>query len=158
MAYVVRRPGDRWEIRESTVTPAGPRARSLASFRILSADVLDRAASKACRPFDRDRVVASAHRAGVSIDDAMPDRLARQLLAELGRGRIPAPGLCRLLMRSIADHWVGAGAAQELRWLDASDEERGRALRELLDLGDRLPAQTRGSLQFPPLKSTRGSS
>ena len=42
MAFVVRRPKGRWEIRESFVGPSGPRARTLASFRVLSEDVIER--------------------------------------------------------------------------------------------------------------------
>jgi hypothetical protein len=64
MAYVVARPKGRFEIRESLHTPAGPRARSLASFDVLTDAVLAKAARRAQRPFDVGAVFASARRAG----------------------------------------------------------------------------------------------
>src|SRR4051812_40125770 len=103
MAYVARRPNRRWEVRESYATTTGPRARSLASFRVLDSDVLDRAARAAKRPFDRGAVVASARRAGAPVDATAVDRLARRLLAETARGHTPAPGLRRRLARSLSD-------------------------------------------------------
>ena len=60
MAYVVTRPKGRFEIRESVHTPKGPRARSLASFTLLTEEVLARAGNRATRPFDADAVRAAA--------------------------------------------------------------------------------------------------
>ena len=42
MAYVVERRSGHWEIRESVHTAAGPRARTLATFRMLTDEVLER--------------------------------------------------------------------------------------------------------------------
>jgi hypothetical protein len=67
MAYVTRRRGGRFEIRESLHTPKGPRARSLASFEVLDDDVIARAAQRASRPFDADAVIASGRRAGARV-------------------------------------------------------------------------------------------
>jgi hypothetical protein len=64
MAYVVARPRGRFEIRESLHTPAGPRARSLAGFDVLTDPVLAKAARRAQRPFDAEAVLASGRRAG----------------------------------------------------------------------------------------------
>jgi|HubBroStandDraft_2_1064218.scaffolds.fasta_scaffold02039_4 hypothetical protein len=64
MAYVVARPKGRFEIRESIHTPAGPRARSLAGFDVLTDEVLAKAARRAQRPFDLVAVLASGRRAG----------------------------------------------------------------------------------------------
>src|SRR5580704_15316332 len=64
MAYVVTRPGGRFEIRESLHTPNGPRARSLAGFDVLTDAVLAKAARRAQRPFDVGAVLASGRRAG----------------------------------------------------------------------------------------------
>jgi hypothetical protein len=64
MAYVVARPKGRFEIRESIHTPAGPRARSLAGFDVLTDEVLAKAARRAQRPFDLEAVLASGRRAG----------------------------------------------------------------------------------------------
>ncbi len=68
MAYVVARRDGRFEIRESEHTANGPRARTLASFRVLSGTVLSAAADKARRAFDVQSVLASGRRAGAAID------------------------------------------------------------------------------------------
>jgi hypothetical protein len=156
MAYVVRRPRDRWEIREAIATPKGPRARSLASFRSLDAAVLDRAERAAVTTFDRADVVAAARRAGAPIEAPVADRLARELLGELRAGRLPKPGLCTVLEDQLSR--IGPAAAVNdpesvAQWIGASDEERGKALRELVELGDRLPSTRRRRLQFPRLTS-----
>jgi hypothetical protein len=67
MAYVVRRPKGRFEIRESLHTAAGPRARSLVGFAVLTDDVLAKAAQRAQRPFDVETVVTSGRRAGAPV-------------------------------------------------------------------------------------------
>jgi hypothetical protein len=64
MAFVVARPGGRFEIRESLHTPDGPRARSLAGFDVLTDEVVAKAARRAQRPFDVEAVLASGRRAG----------------------------------------------------------------------------------------------
>jgi len=151
MAFVVRRPGGRFEIRESVVTPNGPRARSLATFRVLDGDVLERAARAATQPFDPESVLGSARRSGAPVAGSAADRLARQLLAEIGRGHRPASGLRRLLLRNLSDDRSFADVEMDDEWLDASDEQRGRVLRDLLDLTDSLPADRRGPLRFPRL-------
>lgn len=66
MAYVVARPRGRFEIRESVHTPKGPRSRTLANFEQLTDKVLDTARGRASRPFDLDKVRASAVKAGQS--------------------------------------------------------------------------------------------
>ena len=68
VAYVVTRPGRRFEIRESLHTPGGSRARSLAGFDVLTDAVLARAARRAQRPFDVGAVLASGRRAGAPSD------------------------------------------------------------------------------------------
>jgi len=66
MAFVVARPKGRFEIRESVHTPQGPRARSLANFKELDEEVLDRARRRATRPFDTNAVRAAAARAAAA--------------------------------------------------------------------------------------------
>lgn len=56
MAFLVARKDGRFEIRELLATEAGAQARTLASFRELDDDVLDRAAANARRPFDPDAI------------------------------------------------------------------------------------------------------
>ncbi|MHB1571768.1 MAG: hypothetical protein ACYC0H_21545 [Solirubrobacteraceae bacterium] len=68
MAFVVARPGGRFEIRESVHTPNGPRARSLVGFRALTERALKTAAARAQRPFDVEAVVESGRRAGAEVD------------------------------------------------------------------------------------------
>jgi hypothetical protein len=66
VAFVVTRPNGRFEIRESVHTPDGPRARSLAGFRVLTDEILAKAAERAQRPFDAETVLASGRRAGAT--------------------------------------------------------------------------------------------
>ena len=143
-------------MRESALTASGPRARSLASFRVLDGAVLDRAERAAQRPFDRSTVVASARRAGAPVEDSTADRLARQLLGEIARGRGPSPGLRRLLRDNLSDQRSMADVEMDLEWLNASDEQRGTTLRDLLDLTESFPVVRRGPLRFPRLKSVSG--
>src|ERR1700687_4471424 len=44
--FVVRRPADRWELRESTLTPSGPRSRTLATFRELDDQTIRHATAR----------------------------------------------------------------------------------------------------------------
>jgi hypothetical protein len=67
MAYVVARRNGRFEVRESSHTPNGPRARSLAGFEVLTDEVLAKAARRATRPFDANAVIASGKRAGAQV-------------------------------------------------------------------------------------------
>ena len=158
MAYVVRRRSGRFEIRESVMTPVGPRARSLAAFRVLSDGVLDRAARLAAKPFDRDRLVAAARRTGAPVEGSAADGAAISLLAELTAGRAPVPGLRRLLIDELeragpVPDLPGLGGADAVAsWTAASPEQRGEALRDLLGLGDRLPVPKRSHLRFPGLR------
>jgi hypothetical protein len=85
MAYVVARPRGRFEIRESVHTPEGPRARSLASFAVLTDEVLARARERAVRPFDTDAVRASATRAGVAAPLPRHERPETQRFVESSR-------------------------------------------------------------------------
>jgi hypothetical protein len=154
MTYVVGRPSGQWEIRESVHTPSGPRARTLATFRVLTDDVLDRASGAATKAFDPDQVRTAAWRAGAPVGESPADQAARALLAEAAAGRLPAPALRRLLV----DRLAGAGPLPELaagdsgaEWAGASLEERGRTLKDLLELTDHLPVRRRGALRFPRL-------
>lgn len=154
MAYVVKRPSDRFEIRESESTPRGPRARTLASFRELSDDVLDRAAARARRRLDRARLRARAVALGAAVAPPEAATAAHRLLRAVGRGDRPPPGVGRLLARALA-HEPGHMPADHLEamlpWLAADDAERSRSLVDLLDLADALPVRPRGALRFPRL-------
>jgi hypothetical protein len=135
MAYVVSRRNGRFEIRESLHTPRGPRARSLASFDVLTGEVLARAAQRAQRPFDAAAVIASGRRAGARIaaNPATPDGAYRQFVEASGR-----------MARSMRP-----GATSGRR------RNPGEALIELLGFADavtrRQPARPWQPLTFPAL-------
>jgi hypothetical protein len=150
MAYVVRRPRGSWEIRESVATERGPRSRTLASFRKYTPAVVSRAVRAASRPTTSEEVYAALERAGAVSSAA--DDAARALLAEVAAGRMPSPGLRRLVAGMLSDPPAhdppGADAAE---WFEATDEERGDAVRDLLRLVDALPPRPAPPLAFPPL-------
>lgn len=154
MAFVVRKRSGPWEIRESVHTASGPRARTLATFRVLTDDILRRASGVATTPFDPEQVTAAAWRAGAPVEGSPADHAARTLLAEATRGRLPAPALRRLVVDRLAQSGplpeleAGEGAAE---WAGASLEQRGHALWDLLELTDHLPVRRRGALRFPRL-------
>lgn len=93
MAYVVARSRGRFEVRESVHTPRGPRARSLASFQVLTAGVLVRARERAVRPFSEEAVIASAQRLGAHVEAGWDARrfvdASKRMSAGIDR---PSPG------------------------------------------------------------------
>jgi hypothetical protein len=154
MAYVVRRPGNRWEIRESVATERGPRSRTLASFRRLTPEVLERAVRRASRPITTADLRDAAERAGAM--SSVADAAARTLLTEIGLGRLPSPGLRRVLAGLLADSpQPDPDLGDAILWAAASPEERGRALRGLLAFVDALPQVRTRPLSFPPLRTAR---
>jgi hypothetical protein len=157
MAYVVKRRDGRFEIRESVARPRGPRARTLATFRELSDAVLDLAASRATTPFDRERIEARAHTLGAPRDSHATARLGRQLLSELHSGRELPPMLAGALAAELGVRTAVPDTVPPLvDWLGASARERGEALRDLLRLTDRFPAQPRRRRKpFPRIASAR---
>lgn len=157
MAYFVRRPRGRWEIRESLATPAGPRARTLASFTILTPEALDRAERAARSAIDRDRLLRVARRAGVPIAQRPGDALSTALLQTLRLGTAVRPGLRRLLHDSLAAASPLPRPVDEslAEWIGTSVEERAAALIDLLGLADRLPKPPRRPLTFPRLAPGR---
>jgi hypothetical protein len=157
MAFVVRRPQGRWEIRESFVTPAGPRARTLASFTALTPDVLDRAEEAARTRLDRDALIRAAKRAGAPIRRSHADALAESLIRRLAHGERLRPGLSRLLVDALGEAPTPARSIDDavVDWIGASAEERGAGLLDLLGLADSLPNRRRGPLTFPGLSRER---
>jgi len=152
MAYVVRRPGGRWEVRESVSTDRGPRARTLATFRRFTPAVITRAVGAATRPTTPDEILEAAEHAGAV--SAAADAASQALLAEVAAGRMPSPGLRRLVIGMLSDPPAhdppGAEAAE---WFGTSDEQRGQALRDLLRFVDAVPARPRPPLRFPSLRT-----
>ena len=163
MAYVVERPPargryrqSRYEIRESELTDRGPRARSLASFRVLDDAVLAKARARALRPFDAVAVRRSARRVGAPVDAAdVAERSARTLLADLGGGTTLAPALAALLREVLpGSDRPDQGIEAMLPWMRATPTERGVALQDLMELGDRFPVRARPPLSFPRIHSS----
>ncbi|MGH9138929.1 MAG: hypothetical protein ACRD0G_18105 [Acidimicrobiales bacterium] len=151
MAFVVRRPKGRFELREGVSTPRGPRSRTLASFKVLDDRALDRAAQRATKRFDRASAIAAAERAGARVTAGRADLLAGDLLIQLDRGRQVRPGLRRLLQAKLAGEPVEHHLEAMIEWLDVTPEERGRTLRDLLGLVDRVPLRDLPRPKFPHL-------
>jgi hypothetical protein len=166
MAFVVPSKGDRFEIRESESTPKGPRSRTLASFRELDDDVIQKAREKAGRAIDAAELRRGARRAGAPVARPPAERAARELIAELGKGRTPSPTLRRMLLDLLRDDEgrkdgprrssLEEAEYEVAEWMAASAHERGKTLVELLLLADALPHKGRQgkSLDFPRLDST----
>lgn len=135
MAYVVARPKGRFEIRESLHTPAGPRARSLAGFDVMTDEVLAKAARRAQRPFDVAAVLASGRRAGAPATV----RAGQKLDASPRRFVEASRRMARALQRP-----------PEIRPVDA-----GAALIDLLGFADAVahnqPPRRFAPLEFPVL-------
>jgi hypothetical protein len=150
MAFVVATKRGGFEIRESHNTPRGPRSRTLATFRELNDVVIEKARARADKPLSAEELREAANRAGAPGALAPPDRAARKLISELGKGRRLDPTLRRLLV-----DLLDGKENPVSEWMAASPDERGRALVDLLLLADALPANGRRSrpLDFPRLDS-----
>jgi hypothetical protein len=164
MAFVVPTKSGRYEIRESKSTPDGPRSRTLASFRELDEQAIQKAQGKTAKTLDATELRRAARRAGASVTPAPVDRAARELITELGRGRQPNPTLRHMLL-DLLQHGFREGKEPSSRreaehgvaeWMAATPNERGRALVDLLLLADALPHGARKGkpLRFPRLDST----
>jgi hypothetical protein len=146
----------RYEIRESVSTPAGPRARTLATFRVLTADVIAEAARRAQRPFDADKVGARAAALGVPRHEHGAAATASALLAQLRAGEKLPPALATQLRRALPSRRTETPDSLEgaVEWIGADDAARGSALRDLLDVASRIPTRPRpAALSFPRLSS-----
>jgi hypothetical protein len=158
----LRAQGRSYEIRECRSTERGPRQYVLARFRdVLTPDVLSRAETRAQRPFDRAKLLASARRRGIPVSPHGPDTAVRRLLAELRAGGSVEPGLVALLREALGmleaeplpEHLDDAAD-----WIGRSQAERGRALRGLLRTASRI-ARSAGPRREPePLRFPRFSS
>lgn len=148
--FVVARPGSRWELRESTLTPAGPRSRTLAAFRELDSRAIGHVMGR--RPdVDLQSLRSLCRRAGAPVAPPRPDGAAAQLLAALAHQEHPRAGIRRILAAELGAANAKASDSERAaaRWLTATPAERGQALRDLLLLADRLPARKRKSLTYP---------
>src|SRR5262245_51871693 len=103
MAFVVSAKSGRFELRESANTPKGPRSRTLASFRELDRAVVEKAQERASKALDPAELRRAARRAGAPVARSPADMAARELIAELGKGREPHPILRRMLFDLLSD-------------------------------------------------------
>lgn len=166
MAFVVPTKSGRFELRESANTPEGPRSRTLASFRELDDAVVEKAQERASNDLDPTELRRAARKAGAPVAHPPVDKAARELIAELGRGRRPHPTLRRMLLDLLGSGHTEGGDPSPGReaehavaeWMAARPDERGKALVDLLLLADALPHGGRKGkpLKFPRLDSTRG--
>ncbi len=144
MAYLVHRGSDRFEIRESLATARGPRSRRLVGFRgPLTRDVLSRAAARAQRPFDSRALVRRARAAGVDFVERSREPEARALLSRLHRSDPLDPRLAAVLRAAlfrVPEEPLPDELEDVSEWVGATAADRGRALRDLLDLYGRIAA------------------
>lgn len=163
MAHLVKRAGDRIEIRESRSTPRGPRSRQLARFRgALTPAILARAMASATRPFDVDALIRRARGLGIPVETRAPEGEARALLGRLQRGDAIDPVMTGLLVRALdglATAPVPEHLAEVSEWIGSPVAVRGAALRDLLDTFGRIAAsrparRTRPEEIFPRFSST----
>ncbi len=156
MAYVVARANGTFEIRESYATACGPRSRTLASFRTLTPEALARAAARASKPLDAEKVRVAAQRNGAPVASSDSDTAAATLLRELEQGRRPRAPLTRLLREALAGtvDRLNSNAAAAAAWIGSTPQRRGEALCDLLLLADSLPSRHRSDrLWFPRIES-----
>lgn len=162
MAFVVPTRNGRFEIRESRSTPDGPRSRTLVSFAELDDEAISKALERAAKKLDPNDLRGAALRAGAPIAPREIDRAARSTLRLLARGDRPDPILRTLLLEALGGEERGGAAAPPsaaalaaAEWAGVGAEERGEALRDLLELADALPVRVRtGEIDFPRLRST----
>lgn len=149
----IRRQGEVYEIRECEISERGPRQRALARFRrILTPEVLDRAAAAAHRPFDRAALVERARVRGIPVTESRRDNGAHALLAGLRRGARLDPvmvGLLREALNSMQARSVPEHLEDAAQWVGQSEAARGRALRGLLRTASRV-ARSRPALRPMP--------
>jgi hypothetical protein len=155
MSYVVPSKDGAWEIRQSAATPRGPRSRTLARFRVLTDDVVQRALERAGSATNETELRRAAARAGAPVAAPGAGAAAAQLVEDLSRGRRLPERLRRLAIDALGGD---AGVSDEERavgeWIAATPAKRGETLVDLLDLADKLPHRREGALRFPPLSSS----
>lgn len=165
MTFIVPTKKGVFEIRESRSTPNGPRSRTLASFKELDDEAIEKAQARATKASPAEELREAALRAGAPVAPEPIDRAARELLAKLAKGQKPDPMLKRLLLDALENEdrsdrpsdptaTVSDAARSVSEWVGASSRERGDALADLLSLVDALPLRRRPEkIGFPRLRS-----
>jgi hypothetical protein len=151
----IRQQGDAFEIRECESSEAGPRQRALTRFRrILTPEVLDRAAVAARKPFDREALIQRARARGIPVAEARRETGARSLLGFLRRGGQLDPlvvALLREALTSMEARATPSHLADVVDWVGQSESARGRALRGLVRTASRI-ARSRSAVRSAPLE------
>src|SRR6266851_4963848 len=101
MAFVVPTRRGAYEVRESHNTPKGPRSRTLATFREMTDEVVQKARVRATKPISAEELRGAAARAGAPIPGTPVDRAARETLRLLARGEPLDPLLRGLLLDAL---------------------------------------------------------
>jgi replication-associated recombination protein RarA len=165
MAYVVATKPGRFEVRESASTASGPRSRTLAGFRELTGEVIEKVQARADKPPTAEELTRSALKAGATIRGPELDEAVRETLRLIAGGEHPDPMLRQLLLDALSDEdrsdrpaasqgRISDAARAATQWVGVGVEERGNVLRELLELADALPIRLRPhEIGFPRLKS-----
>ena len=156
--YVVARPKGRWEARESFRTESGPRSRTLASFRELDDEAIDRIKERSSVPVDIDELRRMAVRAGAPTISE-PDRLAARLTREIALARRPSKNYLALLAGSLSDRPELPDHLESMSmWAGATLEERSEAVVDLLRVGSAFPPvdweERNRRPRFPRIKSS----
>src|SRR5215469_5373234 len=163
MAYVVATHPGRFEVRESKATEKGPRSRTLATFRELTDEVIEKVQASADKPPTAEELKRAALKVGAPIQDSELDEAAKKALRRIASGDKPRPLLRRLLLDALlgdgaakspgSPHPISDAARSASEWIGAAPEERAQALRDLLELADALPIRPRPhEIGFPRLK------
>jgi hypothetical protein len=162
----IRKQGNSYEIRECRSTARGPRQFTLARFEhVLTPEVLDEAAARAHRPFDRRKLVERARERGIAVTGQRRSAAARRLLADLRSGRPLDPSLVTLLEQALAGlegRPLPPHLEEAADWLGRSEAARGKALRGLLRTASRVlrsrgPLRERPPEPFPRFSSVEAS-
>lgn len=165
MAYVVATHPGRFEVRESKATEKGPRSRTLASFRELTDEVIEKVQASADKPPTSEELKRAALKAGAPIQGSELDEATKKALRRIASGDQPRPLLRRLLLDALlgkdgsaeppsSTNPISDAARAASEWIGAAPEERAQALRDLLELADALPIRPRPhEIGFPRLKS-----
>ena len=151
----IRQQGEAFEIRECEVSAAGPRQRALVRFRrILTPEVLDRAAAAAHRPFDREALLERARARGIPVSESRRDSSALRLLGFLRRGGELDPEVVTMLRDALAfreSRPVPDHLEDVVDWAGQTASARGRALRGLLRTAGRI-VRSRPRLHSAPIE------
>jgi hypothetical protein len=155
MAYVTRNRTGSWEIRESRSTPAGPRSKTLASFKTLTHEHVVVASERSGGELDADTLIAAARKAGAPVSLAPADQAAIDLLRAIGDQQPLNPHLRGLLLDALSDGPSSDATNEVLEHIGKSPEERGAEAIDLLLLVDAVPRRDSWSrLEFPGIPDT----